>query len=78
MKAKTMDGRDVALDPDILADLRMRVKGPVLTPNDVGYDQSRTVWNRMIHRKPAIVVRCLGTADVIASVRFAREKNLLL
>jgi FAD/FMN-containing dehydrogenase len=50
----------------------------VLVPGDVGYDESRTVWNAMIDRKPALVARCLGVADVIACVQFAREHNLLL
>jgi hypothetical protein len=77
MKAKTIDGREVALEPNLLDKLRMQVSGPVLTPGDVGYEESRTVWNDMIDRKPAVVVRCLGTADVIACVRFAREKDLL-
>jgi FAD/FMN-containing dehydrogenase len=44
---------------------------------DVGYDASRTVWNGMIDRKPAVVARCLGIADVMACVQFARENELL-
>jgi FAD/FMN-containing dehydrogenase len=47
-------------------------------PGDAGYEESRTVWNAMIDRKPALVMRCLGAADVIAGVQFAREHNLLL
>jgi FAD/FMN-containing dehydrogenase len=58
--------------------LKMRLRGQVIIPGDAGYDLSRTVWNAMIDRKPAFVVRCLGVADVIASVAFAREHNLLL
>ena len=61
-----------------LDSLKMRLKGPVLVPGDAGYDQSRTVWNAMIDRTPALVVRCLGTADVIVCVQFAREHHLLL
>ncbi|MGV7223487.1 MAG: FAD-binding oxidoreductase [Nitrospinales bacterium] len=56
----------------------MRLRGPVLMPGDVGYEDSRIVWNAMIDRKPAFVVRCIGKADVIECVRFAREHNLLL
>lgn len=53
--------------------------GPALiTPDHAGYDAARRVWNGMIDRRPAAVVRCRGTADVIASVAFAREQNLLL
>jgi hypothetical protein len=78
MKAKTMGGRAIELKPEMLNGLRMRLRGPVFMPGDIGYEESGTVWNVMIDRKPAVVVRCLGTADVIECVRFAREKNLLL
>ncbi|MBS1190593.1 MAG: FAD-linked oxidase [Rhodocyclaceae bacterium] len=56
------------------ADLR----GEAIVPGDPGYDQARTVWNAMIDRKPAAIVRCRGTADVIQAVNFARQQNLLL
>jgi FAD/FMN-containing dehydrogenase len=56
----------------------MSLKGPVLVPGDAGYEDSRTVWNAMIDRTPAFVVRCIGVADVIACVKFAREHDLLL
>lgn len=78
MKAKTMDGREIDLTQDMLDGLRMRLRGPVLGPDDPGYEESRTVWNAMIDRKPAVVTCCLGTADVIECVRFAREHDLLL
>ncbi len=78
VSAKTLDNRQVELAPDVISALKARVKGPVLTPADAGYDESRTVWNAMIDRRPALVVRCLGTGDVIAGVQFAREHNLLL
>jgi FAD/FMN-containing dehydrogenase len=50
----------------------------MLLSGDAGYEESRTVWNAMIDRHPAIVVRCLGVADVVACVRFAREHELLI
>lgn len=78
MKAKTTDDREIELEQDKLDGLRMRLRGPVFFPCDAGYDESRGVWNAMIDRKPALVVRCLGIADVIACVQFAREQNLLL
>jgi hypothetical protein len=78
MKAKMMDGGEIDLQQDALDSLRMRLRGPVLLPGGVGYDESRTVWNAMIDRKPAVVVRCLGVADVMACVQFARQHNLLL
>jgi FAD/FMN-containing dehydrogenase len=78
MMAKTLEGREIDLSPDVLSGLKMRLKGPVFVPGDAGYDESRSVWNAMIDQKPGLVVRCLGIADVIAGVRFAREHNLLI
>ena len=65
--------------PDPLVDaLRARVRGPVLTPRDGGYDDARSLWNGMIDRRPRAIVRCLGTADVVACVAAAREQRMLL
>jgi FAD/FMN-containing dehydrogenase len=47
-------------------------------PGEPGYDDARSVWNAMIDKRPAAMVRCLGTADVIACVNFAREQKLPL
>ncbi|HXH03810.1 MAG TPA: FAD-binding oxidoreductase [Candidatus Competibacteraceae bacterium] len=78
MRAKTLDGHGIDLTQDVLNSWKMRLRGPVLAPGEAGYEEARTVWNSMIDRKPAVVVRCLGSADVIECVRFARENNLLL
>jgi FAD/FMN-containing dehydrogenase len=48
-------------------------RGPVIAPGDEGYDQARAVWNGAIDRRPAVIARCLGTSDVVAAVRHARE-----
>ncbi len=78
MKATAIDGREIELDQDALDALRLRLRGPVALPGDGSYEESRTVWNEMIGRRPAVVVRCLGVADVIACVQFVRERDLLL
>lgn len=57
---------------------RATVRGPVLRPGDEGYEAARHVWNGMIDRYPAFIVRCTGVADVINSVAFAREHDLLI
>jgi len=54
------------------------IRGEVLWPGAAAYDEARTVWNGMIDRRPAVIVRCTGTADVIACVNFAREEGLPL
>ena len=75
MKATAIDGREIELDQDALDALRLRLRGPVALPGDGSYEESRTVWNEMIGRRPAVVVRCLGVADVIACVQFTRERD---
>jgi FAD/FMN-containing dehydrogenase len=78
MIARTIEGREIDLKQDTLNDLKMRLRGQVFVPGESGYDEARAVWNSMIDRRPAAVARCLGVADVIAGVRFARENDLLL
>jgi FAD/FMN-containing dehydrogenase len=51
-------------------------RGRVIRPGDGEYDDARSVWNRMIDKRPAVIARCAGTADVIHCVRFAREHDL--
>ena len=57
--------------------LRAAFFGDILQPGDPGYDQARKIWNASTDKHPAVIARCVGTADVIASVRFGRENNLL-
>ena len=52
--------------------------GTVIWPDSEGYDDARKVWNGLIDRHPALIVRCQTVQDVIASVNFARENDLLL
>lgn len=54
------------------------VRGTVIRPGDAAYDEARAVWNGLIDKRPAFVVRCAGVADVIAAVTFAREHDLPL
>jgi FAD/FMN-containing dehydrogenase len=59
-----------------LDSLRASLRGGVLTPADAGYDEVRRLHNGMIVRRPAVIARCLGTADVVGAVRFARTHEL--
>ncbi|TXF97040.1 FAD-binding oxidoreductase [Massilia arenae] len=59
-------------------ELRGVTRGEILQANDAGYDDARAVWNAMIDRHPAIIVRCAGTADVRASLAYARNHQLRL
>ncbi|MFP4074198.1 MAG: FAD-binding oxidoreductase [Actinomycetota bacterium] len=56
---------------------RKTLRGRLLEPDDPRYDEARTIWNGMINRNPAQIARCSGAADVMESVNFAREHNLL-
>ncbi|SOD93400.1 FAD-binding oxidoreductase [Caenispirillum bisanense] len=73
----TLDGPTLALDDTGLAALEASMRGPLLTPRSAGYDEARRIWNGMIDRRPAVIARCLGTADVMACVRFAAAHRLL-
>ena len=61
-----------------LQSLRGGLRGALLQPGDAGYDAARHVWNGSIDRKPALIARCTGAADVIAAVAFARANGLLV
>src|SRR4029450_9636677 len=58
--------------------LRQVIDGEVIRPGDRTYDDARKVWNGAIDRSPKGVVRCAGVSDVVAAVRFARERDLLV
>ena len=57
---------------------RASLRGDLLCPGDSGYDDARRIWNAMIDRRPALIARCAGVADVIQAVNFARERDLLV
>ncbi|HUF11552.1 MAG TPA: FAD-binding oxidoreductase [Longimicrobiales bacterium] len=59
-------------------ELRARLGAQLVTPADSAYDDVRRVWNGMIDRRPSLIARCRGVADVVAAVEFAREQELLL
>jgi FAD/FMN-containing dehydrogenase len=69
-------GRDIA--SEAVEQLRSGLRGTLLAPGAPGYDESRTIWNAMIDRRPALIARCTSAADVAAAVRFARDHDLLL
>lgn len=73
----TLAGTRHVLDATTVADLRSRVRGPVLTAADPGYDAARRIWNAMIDKRPALIVRCAGAADVLEAVRFAATHGVL-
>jgi len=61
-----------------LGELKMNLAGELILPPDEGYDDARTVWNAMIDRRPAMIVRCASTDDVVRAVNYARDFGLLV
>ena len=66
------------IDAPRLSSFRDAFKGDLILPADGDYDAARAVWNGMIDRRPAVIVRPLDAADVIAALRFAREEDLIV
>src|SRR5213082_137860 len=63
---------------DSIADFKRNLRGRLIEPGDKDYDEARKVYNGMIHKKPRLIARCADVADVIRSVNFGRENDLLL
>src|SRR6266545_2365943 len=70
------DGR--ILNEDVVREFAGSLRGPLLADADPGYDDARTVQNGLIDRRPALIARCSGPADVIQAVNFARDHGLLV
>ena len=51
-------------------------RGAQIAEGDAGYDDARAIWNGLVDRRPRLIARCTGTADVAAAVRFARDREL--
>ena len=78
LQVTTLDGLDAVLDEAKVAEFQAALRGPLIQPGDEGYDEQRQVWNANIDRRPALIARCAGVADVITCVNFARENVLLV
>ena len=75
LRVVTTEGSDAILEEAAVHDFAANLRGSLLHPGDSGYDEARKVWNGMIDRRPALIARCAGPADVIAAVRFARSRG---
>jgi FAD/FMN-containing dehydrogenase len=73
----TLSGRAVTLAEADLARFGARLRGELVAASSPSYDAARTIWNAMIDARPALIARCRSTADVVRSVRFARDNDLL-
>jgi len=78
VEARRLDGSGMRLESEAIEGLRTAVGDALVLPGDAAYEAARRVWNGMIDRRPAVVVRCRGVADVMAAVAFARDHEMLL
>jgi len=76
LQVKIRSGEDAMLDEEAIREFSRRLRGRLLTPVSEGYDVARAIWNAMIDRRPALIVRCVGAADVIEALAFGREHQL--
>ncbi|MDH3654282.1 MAG: BBE domain-containing protein [Myxococcales bacterium] len=74
----TLNGDTRDLSDELTAKLEASLRGSLLRHESEGYDEARTIWNAMIDRRPALIARCAGAADVMRSIPFAAENHLLL
>ena len=73
---KTADGAHITLDDETITGFRSSMRGELIMRDHAAYESARHVWNGNIDRRPALVARCAGVADVQRAVTFAREHSL--
>jgi len=78
LRVATLTGPETMLSEAVVEEFRANLRGELICPGDDGYDEARRIWNAMIDKKPALIARCAGVADVIESVDFARANDLLV
>ena len=78
IELRAADGGTVQVSAEILQSFKAGFRGPVIGPDAPDYDELRKVWNAMIDRRPGLILRCTGTADVMQAVRFARQHQFVL
>ena len=78
LQITTTTGTQAALEAAAVEELKESLRGQLISPVDAGYDEARHIWNANIDAHPALIARCLGAADVVNAVNFARENNWLV
>jgi FAD/FMN-containing dehydrogenase len=77
-EVRTRTGGQIVLEKSVAHKLKASLRGELLRPGDDTYAESRKVWNGMIDHRPALIARCAETADVIETITFARDNDLLV
>ena len=60
-----------------ITSFRSTFSGQLFEPADAGYDEARQIWNASVSKRPGLIARCTGVADIVAAIKFARANNLL-
>lgn len=78
LRAATKTGAEIVLDGRVIEEFGSGLRGELIHATDAGYEEARQVWNGMIDKRPALIARCSGVADVARAVEFARDNELLV
>ena len=73
----TIEGGQSIFDSGQLVELESGIRGRVVLAGQHDYNQAREIWNGIFDKKPAIIIQCVGTSDVVRAVNFVRENRLL-
>ncbi|MDA1129314.1 MAG: FAD-binding oxidoreductase [Chloroflexi bacterium] len=76
--AATLSGQEPTLSEVIIDEFKKSLRGELLSPDDLDYDEARSLWNGNVDKRPALIAICDGVADVINCVNFARNNNVLI
>ena len=78
LEMTAISGASITVETSALEAFRTQFRGQLIDASDLGYDVARTIWNAHIDKRPALIARCQGVADVVQSVKFARTHHLLI
>ena len=78
LNVASLSGGTSRVPASAVAELAQKLRGPLLQPAHADYEEARRVWNGNVDRRPALIARCAGVADVLESLRFARDHDLLV
>ncbi len=76
MSQNLKEVKKIYTDDEAIEELKNSLRGELIQPGDIDYDEARTIYNAMIDKHPALVAKCANAGDVIAAVNFARKQNL--
>ena len=78
LRVATLTGPEITLPEPVVEEFQKSLRGELIRPGDGGYNEARKIWNANIDKHPALIARCIGAADVINAVNFARDNHLLV